>query len=980
MHALSLTLFALFVVLATFSQSPAVAEDKSLDEIYRQGQDLTESKREELIKLTEDILRNAENRDSPDLWLRLAEYYWEKGRARFIKENEAIDQGKMKPGKKAFEESEKYKNKAVKIYQQIAKQHPDYPDRDKVLLLLGLALYEMGHQDLAINQLKEVSQTTKKVPYKIHANLSLGEHYFQEGKPEIAVPYYEFLLRYKDSKFYKLALYKLAWCYYNMKDYKQAFRYFKSIINIESNTTFQQTLEAFEIKDEAAKGIVLVFADMVEGPEAKTAKTLLYSISPKNYGLMLYRLINLFFDQGKNQEAIWVAQDYLAIDPYQNFNPLVQKIVYEAYYKLDQFNESILAKKIFQEKYNPEAPWFKHTSRKQEEREKVMELMDVVLKSLITHYQTVAMKLKKQDLIAETKHWYDLYFAYFPNSKAKFSLQLKYAEFLYELGEYMAAFDYYMALMASSFERTMKLKIANDAILSLENLKKQLTEKKQPHPPELNEKLLFGYQEYLKLKPGKKETITTTLAVAKIFHELKKEDAAEKICLQLIEEHTNTQEALFAAQLILKIHSDRKDTKKLNDYAKQFLAKRELHHDGFKKDLEIIYERTSFQLIEKLIDEQQYAQAAEAYMAFIGEFPTSQFLDKAYNNAGINFEKAGMTAKAVPCYMAIITKLPSSSNFDSSVKNVIRLHTATGNFDALADFMVYFSLKYPKREESPGYLFQAAVFYEKLGNTNKAVELYTTFAQRYPQHPKAAHLTFKIAEVWREAGKSANAKKTYQKYLDEGARTEDNTLLCWYHLGKLGTPAEKETSFRKGANYFDGVKKKGALKEGLQAAAEMKMFLLDKDYDEFLKIELKLPESNFPKQIKRKGELKEQLEEAFLQLIELGVNDVGIEALVKIAMLRVDLQDMLLNDPTLMKIDPEEREAVKAELRAQTQPLIDEAVSFLQKGVDIAFNFNIYNDWTNKAQDLLGKLTGQLRFKPVFRMSGTNLDFVTEVN
>src|SRR3989339_614438 len=304
MHALSLTLFALFVVLATFSQSPAVAEDKSLDEIYRQGQDLTESKREELIKLTEDILRNAENRDSPDLWLRLAEYYWEKGRARFIKENEAIDQGKMKPGKKAFEESEKYKNKAVKIYQQIAKQHPDYPDRDKVLLLLGLALYEMGHQDLAINQLKEVSQTTKKVPYKIHANLSLGEHYFQEGKPEIAVPYYEFLLRYKDSKFYKLALYKLAWCYYNMKDYKQAFRYFKSIINIESNTTFQQTLEAFEIKDEAAKGIVLVFADMVEGPEAKTAKTLLYSISPKNYGLMLYRLINLFFDQGKNQEAI----------------------------------------------------------------------------------------------------------------------------------------------------------------------------------------------------------------------------------------------------------------------------------------------------------------------------------------------------------------------------------------------------------------------------------------------------------------------------------------------------------------------------------------------------------------------------------------------------------------------------------------------------------------------------------------------------
>lgn len=975
MRFLSAFFFIFAICLAIWSAGIAKEADPATAEAQKQKN--ADAKREESITLLEDLLKDERNRSqSPDLWLRLAELYWEKGKSMFFKEGAEREKG---GGSEEFKESNLYKTKAIQIYQYIMKNFPEYHELDKTMLLLGLALYEMNKKKESEELFQRVIKESKNIPYKVNAYLALGEFYFDAQNMQEAITNYQFLLRYRDSKFYKYGMYKLGWCYFNLRDYPQAFKYFKGIVNVEKATDSDDKIRTFEITDDAITGLTLVFSEMVHGNEAQTALGLFKGMSPEKFPLIMYRLTTLFFNQGKNEETIIVGKDFLAIDPVHKHNPTVQKMIYEASLRMDNQNAGVNEKKVYVEKYNPNAPWFTAQVRTKDERDRVLENLEKVIRDLITRYMELSKQLKKPEFIGEAKQYHSQYFLYFPNSKNTHIIHANYAEFLFQLGEYQEAHQHYTTVINSQLPKNIREKAAYAAALSLENYKKEAKKKNQALPEGFNEKLIKAYQLYLGFNPPKEETIDTKFSIAKLLLEIGNSDAAEKGFLEIISDFGTSEEAMLSATLILKIHGDKQDIAKLNSYAKNFLANKNLHKGSFKDDLMKIVETTTFQLIGEMEKKQAFSAAAKAYLSFIANFPASLFADKAYNNAGINFEKAGDAKEAIRCYETLIDRYPGSTLVDNSAKNVVRLHTIAGNFLELATFAEKFATKFPNKEDAAKFYFQAAVVYEILKKTDRAATAYTGFQQRYPKDPKTKDLTYKIAKMYNDVGNKGQAKRYYEKYLSESDKSAELGLISFHQLFLMGSKAEKTAVAQRGISFYGQNQKAAGQGKGLEAVAAFRMWLLADEYERYFKIRLAMPEKNFPKQMKDKADSKKKLDDAMLGLIELGVSEVGIEALLKMAKLRVEFQDMILHDPTLKKLSKDEKEQVETQLKANTHTLVEEAISYLTKARDIAFRLNIYTDQTQEALKLLDDLQGSETPKAMFSLTPNNLNYVFEI-
>ena len=103
----------------------------------------------------------------------------------------------------------------MRIYEDILRDYPKYPQRDEVLFSLGYNAYELGRREVAVARYEELIRDFPKSQFVPDAYIQLGNHYFENNKLEPARENYE---KARDSgvpKIYAYAVYKLAWCDYN---------------------------------------------------------------------------------------------------------------------------------------------------------------------------------------------------------------------------------------------------------------------------------------------------------------------------------------------------------------------------------------------------------------------------------------------------------------------------------------------------------------------------------------------------------------------------------------------------------------------------------------------------------------------------------------------------------------------------------------------------------------------------------------------
>lgn len=129
--------------------------------------------------------------------------------------------------------SQVYTKQAMDVYTVILAKCKDYPRRDEVLFTMGYNQYESGNKAEGVKMYWELIKSFPDSRFVPDAYLAMGEHYFNANDVFNAKKAYEKAIEAKDNdKVYTFAVYKLAWCDYNLGEYEKGIEKFKKVVEL----------------------------------------------------------------------------------------------------------------------------------------------------------------------------------------------------------------------------------------------------------------------------------------------------------------------------------------------------------------------------------------------------------------------------------------------------------------------------------------------------------------------------------------------------------------------------------------------------------------------------------------------------------------------------------------------------------------------------------------------------------------------------
>ena len=198
------------------------------------------SLRTERIRTLLQIIATTPAKERAGLYFRLAELYWETGRHYAHKAHKYYDyRGRpnwpayQRKQKQAFVTSKKFKAKAARVYRMIIKGYPSYDRLCEAYYFLGKNLTELGLKTMALQVYRPMMVKFRypACPFIPDAYLQYGEYYFGSGQVRNALKSYQQVVGFGNSRVYGFALYKIAWCHYNLTEYRDAVKKFVQVIN-----------------------------------------------------------------------------------------------------------------------------------------------------------------------------------------------------------------------------------------------------------------------------------------------------------------------------------------------------------------------------------------------------------------------------------------------------------------------------------------------------------------------------------------------------------------------------------------------------------------------------------------------------------------------------------------------------------------------------------------------------------------------------
>jgi tetratricopeptide (TPR) repeat protein len=607
---------------STRTQAPARSQDKDARRILKLSDIRPETKsdfywkkarqkRGNKRRALEDMLRKnkAKGETKAVMLLRLAENYMEEGQDIFRNEMETFqgefdacfnspncDTEKMVANNDG---SKRWRVKAIKIYQAILKGFPQFRRADEASFYLAIALQETGKPDDAAKRLARMVQDYPQSLNTPDAYVLLGEYYFENNNAYKALQAYKSASQHKSSSKYGFAMYKLAWCYYNVGEYGTAIDTMKSVVfyTMSAKSESQKALQ-----EEALKDLVRFFADAGEMEEAYTYFT---KLGKKDLiRAMLKRLADTYFEQGKFDQCIQTYRRLIAEDANSPKAPDYQNGIILAYQKIGRKRETRAEIVRLLETYgkNSGSGWGRANSEDTDAVSSAQTLIEKNLRTVALNYHNDAKKLGAGRAAKESYKlagWgYSTYLKEFPDSQHSYEMRYAYGELLYKLKMYDKAYDQYMKVVAMDSQGKHTKFCAESAIFASEQMTKQEGAGSKPASKteeapltDWETKLIAACDQWQELFPDHKNTRKIIFKSARLLYGKNHFKAASDRFRVVIGMDPKSKEAIEAANLILDSFVLVEDWVNLRHVSKAFYDQPGLGDARFKQDVKRIYDQ-----------------------------------------------------------------------------------------------------------------------------------------------------------------------------------------------------------------------------------------------------------------------------------------------------------------------------------------------------------------------------------------------------
>jgi TolA-binding protein len=250
-------------------------------------------------------------------------------------------------------------------------------------------------------------------------------------------------------------------------------------------------------------------------------------------------------------------------------------------------------------------------------------------------------------------------------------------------------------------------------------------------------------------------------------------------------------EAMYSAGLYMNTFTNEGDLASVAKFGQQFATK----NFGEDPDLAALkkaefrdaVERSSFMLAYELIQKGDRAGAAQAYVDFMRQYPSSALYKDALYNAANNFELVGKAEESNRLFEQYITKYPSDDRSKNLYFRIAQNYSSTLDLQKAVQYYETLVKLFPDFVDSPAALYNAAFLRVGMGDHAGAAKGYERYATAYANQPDAEQAFWSAGEQWEAVGE-ADALDFYQRYVKRFPSADPNHLVqAHYEIATIYT-------------------------------------------------------------------------------------------------------------------------------------------------------------------------------------------------
>jgi TolA-binding protein len=960
----------------------AMLERQIDDRIERDSAALKGLRREAmglLVKFVGETPKTAP--DLPEALLRLGELEWEDARDVFL---DKFRRWEASPADQRGDPPEPDYKKPRERFLQVLREHKNYPRYDLALYIDGFLATEAGKHEEALDRFNKLLAWFPKSRFVPDAHMVRAEYEFIRDNPDYQVAYneYEQVLRYKDSDLYDIALFKSGWCLWRLGQTDEAAQrflvVFKKSAEAGSNVSAKRRAELSELQAEALKNLVAVFVEDEKNSAEDMHRFLVKAGGEKFAGEIVRALAAAFYEQSQYERGIESYRLLLKLEPLSPHAYEYALAVAQGFSTMQDWDKLDKQYRIVIDDYTVPPvvkgqPAVQPSAWARSQPAPVLRAAEVAIESQIKqdatslHAKAQADKTSRVEFLAAA-HLYETYLSRFSRRPEAYETTFNLGEiYFYHLGDDAKAADAYLTAVRLRPGGPLSRDALYNALAALETSReKELaaskTAGKKAAETPIDKKLTEAMELYVRTYPNDKEVPELLFRQGKLYYDYEVYDPAVRQWGLLLEKFPSSQFAGPAGELILDSFNKSKDYDNIETWARRLKTAPAFQTPAAQARLDTLIVQSVFRQGEQLAAAGDHAKAASAYLRAAKEFPREPKAAQAAVNAETEARRGGDFDTLHAAADLLVKNHAGRDEAAEGVWIAASAYQSVGLFSEAADYHEVLADKWPKSDHNKDAAYNAVLLRTTIGEHDRAIADGNAYKRKYPRDEDSDEVTFLMGKAHEKAEKWRDAETLYAHYAQSAksysARVEALVRLATVRL-KIGDERGAETALSSAMQIYR-TNKRSLEDQGKYFAAKAHYMQGERILADFDKIKIEGDVEQLKGRLKKKSELLKKAADAFLETAEMGVAEWTTAALYQIGVTYESFSKALLSSPPPPNLSAEQKDLYAQQIDEFVVPIEEKSLEAYESGWQKAIELGIFNQWTAKMREALGRLNTEL--------------------
>jgi len=919
--------------------------------------------------------------EMPEALLRMGELEWEESRDTFL---QAFQKWEALPPEQRAEKDPPTPNyeKARGRFLRVLKNYKSFNQYDLALYVDGFLANEEAKFEESLSRFNKIIDWFPNSRFIPDAHMVRAEYEFTKDSPnyETAFNEYEQVLKYKDSELYDLAMFKSAWTLWRLGKPEEAAKRFLIVFQA-TDTTNGKTAgkhkdELDELQNEALKNLVAVFVEDENNRAEDMYRFLTKAGGDKFAGKIVRALADAFYEQAQYERGVEAYRLLLKLEPTspeayrfqlqiaQGHSTLENWAALEADYKLS-VRDYVAPELVAGKPKTPPSAWARaqradqltlaETDTEKQLREDAVGL----------HAKAQADKVSKAEFQGAA-NLYKVYLSRFGARPEAYEVNYNLAEiYFYRLENATGAADAYLAAVRLNPKGQYSRTALYNALAALEVARAAEFDAakaagKKPEESPTDKQLTEAMELYIKNYPDDKQIPELLFRQGKLYYDYQVYDPAVRQWGLLLEKYPSSKYTVGAGELILDSFNKSKDYGNIETWARRLKTAPAFQAVAQQTRLNALIVAAVFKQGEQLSEQGDHAKAAAAYLRAAGEFPKEPRAAQAAVNAEVEAKKAGDLETLSAAASRLIKDHAQRDEAAQGVWIAATTFQEVGLFSKAADYHATIADNWPKSEHHKDAAYNAVLLRTTVGEHDKAIDSGQKFRKYYPRDDSADEVIFLMGKAHEKAGKKKEAEALYEQYSKNALRV-NGQIEALVRLASVKSDDERGASAALDrAIHIYGARKNQLNDRGKYYAAKARYMQGEAVLAKYEAVKIEGDVKQLKQRLKQKSELLKKAAETFLSTAEMGVAEWTTAALYQIGFTYESFSKALIESPPPDKLSDPEKELYKQSIDEFVVPIEERSLEAYESGWQKAIELGIFNSWTAKMRDALGRLNSEL--------------------